>query len=340
MEALELDLAFIWLLLIGFFLLYYAITDGADLGVGILSLFRPAESERKEMMESVGSIWHANQTWLVILGGMLFGAFPRFYSLVLSSLYIPIIVMLFGLIFRGVAFEFYEYSRRKSLWLRSFGIGSLVAALAQGFALGGLLGGLDIRDGRFAGTSWDWFTPYATFAATGVVLGYLMLGSNFLISRTSGDLQARSYRQAAIYGVLTLVVSAGVHLWTTALNPDMAAKWLPFPQPLLALATLLAIIAFCMYFRSLLKKRHVAPFFWNGAIIVLSFTGLSIGLYPHMIPGAVSPALTVQEVAASPKTLKFMLAAIAILLPIILAYTSYSYRVFRGKTIYSDDRQE
>jgi cytochrome bd ubiquinol oxidase subunit II len=334
MEIINGHLTTIWLLLIGFFLLYYALTDGADLGIGMLTLFAGGRQDKNAMMQSIHTIWHGNQTWLVILGGMLFGAFPLFYAIVLSALYIPFILMLFGFIFRGVAFEFYANagSRGKALWLFSFGFGSLVATLGQGFALGGLLGGIAVEADSFAGHTTDWMNWFSVIAAAGVVCGYLMLGAGFLIARTTGSLQQRSYIIARLTAWPTLAVSTAVYFGTSGLHPEMAAKWLAWPPSPLYLFSLLTLAAFAMYFRSLRLQRQLAPLVWNWLIIIFSFTGLSIGLYPGMIPSIGSAALTVEDVAASPTTLRFMLAVISVVLPIVLAYTSYSYWIFRGKT--------
>lgn len=332
MDIIDSNLATIWLVLIGFFLLYYALTDGADLGIGMLTLFTRDREKKEAMMHSIDTIWHGNQTWLVILGGMLFGAFPLFYSIVLSALYIPFILMLFGLIFRGVAFEFHANARWKSVWLVSFGVGSLMATLGQGFALGGLLGGIAVRSDTFAGQPSDWMNWFSVIAAAGVVFGYLMLGADFLIARTIGKLQGWSYRAARLSGGFTLIVSAAVYVGTSVLHKEMAVKWTAWPPSFLYLFALLTIGAFVLYFRSLGLKNHVAPLVWNWLIIIFSFTGLSIGLYPGMIPSIDSAGLTVEDVAASPTTLRFMLVVMAVLLPIILTYTSYSYWIFRGKT--------
>lgn len=322
----------IWLLLIGFFLLYYAITDGANLGVGILSLSASDEMQRHAMMNSIGHTWHASQTWLVILGGMLFGAFPHFYSIFLSALYIPVIIMLVGLIFRGVSFEFHERACNKKFWLYSFGFGSLTVTLAQGFALGGLLGGLDILDNQFAGSVWGWLTPYSVLVAGGLFFGYLMLGANYLIARTTGPLQEKGYRLAWGTGLLTLVLTSGVHIWTALYYPEVSIHWKGRAGLYLSLLLAATCIAFIMFFRSLIKRQQVGPYFWNSFIIILSFSVLSIGLYPNMIPGVRTPAITVQQAAASPLTLKFMLVMTVILLPVIIVYTSYNYWIFRGKT--------
>lgn len=339
MALIESNLPDIWLLLIGFFLLYYAITDGANLGIGILSLLESEERKRRAMMNSIGHTWHASQTWLVILGGMLFGAFPLFYSIVLSALYIPIIIMLVGLIFRGVSFEFHEQAHYKNFWLYLFGVGSLIVSLAQGFALGGLLGGLDILENHFTGSAWEWLTPYSALVAGGLFFGYLMLGANYLIARTSGPLQEKGYRLAWLTGLLTLGLTSGVHIWTALNYPDMTARLKGSTGFYLPLLLTITGIAFIMFFRSLLKRQQVGPYFWNSSIIILSFTALSIGLYPNMIPGVRTPAMTVQDAAASPLTLKFMLIMTVILLPIIIAYTSYNYWIFRGKTYDNGEMQ-
>ncbi|MGW8195150.1 MAG: cytochrome d ubiquinol oxidase subunit II [Desulforhopalus sp.] len=334
MDMINANLATVWLLLVGFFLLYYALTDGADLGIGMLTLLSGDWEEKNEMMQSIHTIWHGNQTWLVILGGILFGAFPLFYSIVLSALYIPFIMMLFGLIFRGVAFEFHANAgaKGKPVWLVSFGVGSLIATLGQGFALGGLLGGIAVEADTFAGHPTDWMNGFSAIAAAGVVCGYLMLGSGFLIARTSGKIQRWSYGTARISAWLTIVFSAGVYVATSVLHPEMAEKWLAWPPSLIYLFSLLTLAAFILYFRSLRLQKTFTPLVWNWLIIIFSFTGLSIGLYPGMIPTVGSAGLTVQEVAASQTTLQFMLVVMVVLLPIILTYTTYSYWIFRGKT--------
>ena len=336
MDAINANLPTIWLFLVGFFLLYYVLTDGADLGIGILTLVTRKPEDKKAMMDSIHTIWHGNQTWIVILGGMLFGAFPLFYSIVLSALYIPFIVMLFGFVFRGVAFEFHENARWKPVWLVSFGVGSLLATLGQGFALGGLLGGISVQADSFAGQPDDWLNGYSFIAAAGVVAGYLMLGAGFLIAKTEGPLQERSFRLAAAAGLATALVSTAVYIATSILHPTMASKWLfrgesAWPSFFLYFFLLLTLGAFVMYFRSLMRKRQLAPLVWNWLVVIFSFTGLSIGLYPAMIPSIEAASLTVEEVAASPTTLRFMLVVTLILLPIILTYTTYSYWIFRGK---------
>ena len=310
----------IWLLLIGFLLLYYAVTDGANLGVGMLSLFSRDERERGLHIGAIQGTWHNAQTWLVLLGGMLFGAFPLFYGLILSALYLPLLAMLVGLIFRGVAMEFREHSPRKAAWGALFGAGSAVAAIGQGAALGGLLSGsLETRGGQFVGSIWAWANPYGLLVCLGVVLGYAMLGANFLILKTEGRLQRLSFRWAWIASTLTLAVSLAVHTWTVLRYPHVADKWSGSPETLrVALFPVLAGITYGLYFLSLWRRRERAPLLWNTLLLVFSFVGLSVGFYPDMIPGLISSPLSIQEAAASPKTLSFMLAVVAILLPVIL----------------------
>jgi cytochrome d ubiquinol oxidase subunit II len=327
----EFSLAVVWLVIIGFFLLYYSVSDGLGLGVGILCLFSRREEDRKVMMESLGYIWHTNQTWLVVVGGMLFGAFPVFYSILFSALYIPAVLMLLGLIFRGISIDFHEHSRSKRLWAVTFGAGSLVAAIAQGFALGGLLAGIHVKDGRFVGGVWDWVSPLAFLVTLGVVIGYLMLGTNYLILKTEGDLQRRSFRLSFVFSVLTFILSIAVYSWMNLLYPHAAHKWISSPAVYyVSVLPFLTGLGFFMVLRSLYKRRETAPLVWNAITVALGFGGLSVSLYPHMMPHVVSP-VTVEQAAASPSTLIFMFVVTGLLLPVILFYTTYTYRVFRGK---------
>ncbi|MCF8031267.1 MAG: cytochrome d ubiquinol oxidase subunit II [Desulfohalobiaceae bacterium] len=322
----------IWLALIAFFLLYYVVTDGSDLGIGIISLFSEREAERGVMMESIGSVWHGHQTWLVLLGGMLFGAFPVFYAVLLSSLYIPMICMLIGLALRGVSFEFRARAESKGIWSRAFGIGSLITAGSQGLALGGLLGGLPIRNGVFSGEIWAWLTPFSVLVAVGVIVGYTMLGANYLIMKTEGDLQDRAYRFSGAAAGITLVLAAAAHTWVTFKYPFTLEKWaLPGYSTALALLLAAAFFGFVFYFRSLVRRKELTPFLFNIAVIVFSFSALSLSFYPNMIPNLSPESISVSEAAASSGTLAFMLVAMAVLLPIILTYTAFVYRTFRGK---------
>ena len=333
METLSLHLPKIWLSIIGFLLLYYVVTDGCDLGLGIISLCSGSDQDRKLLMDVISPVWHGNQTWLVVLGGMLFGAFPPFYSILLSALYLPMLGMIFGFILRGVAFEFRGHSRNKAWWILSFGMGSLISAIAQGFALGGLLGGLRVQNGQFAGGVWDWLNPYAALIAAGVVCGYVMLGAHYAILKTQGRIQQRSFRYAMAASICTLIATIAVHFCTALRYPHVARKWNPIPElSLMPLFAVLAAASFVAVFYSLRKRYESAPLIFNIAIIVFSFTGLSLGFYPDMVPGGLATPVKVMDAAASPKTLFFMLVVTGILLPVIVVYHSYTAAVFGGKT--------
>jgi cytochrome bd ubiquinol oxidase subunit II len=329
MGWLEAHVAQIWFLIIGFFVLYYAVADGLDLGVGMIALFTRDEAKRGIMMASLASIWQDNQTWLVLLGGMLFGAFPLFYSVALSAFYVPITVMLFGLIFRGVAFEFRDHAKNPSLWSLSFGIGSLVMAICQGFTLGGIFYGIPMDGHNFSGTIWSWFHPYSVLFTLGVISGYVMLGANYLILKTDGEIRERSMTHSYAAAIATLLISLAIYVWTIARHPYIARKWLAMPDlAYVAVFPLLALFAFGMYLWSLRRRSERTPLIWNAILVFCSFTGISVGFYPYIIPNMV----TIQNAAvSSTKTLIFMLAVIVILLPLILAYIGYKNWVLRGK---------
>jgi cytochrome d ubiquinol oxidase subunit II len=224
MDALQLFLGNIWFFRVGLMLVLYVVLDGFDLGVGILSLIACDEDRRGVMMSSLGAVWDANETWLVVLGGALFGAFPLVYGIALHALYLPVMMMIFGLIFRGVAFEFHAHARHKSPWGVAFGAGSLVAAICQGLILGAVIGGLSVRDNRFVGGVWDWLQPFPVLAAAGVVCGYALLGATFLIIKTTGQIQQRGYRRARISAWAMLGAAAAVTIWTPVLHEHIASN--------------------------------------------------------------------------------------------------------------------
>jgi cytochrome bd ubiquinol oxidase subunit II len=330
--AFEPHLADLWISIIAFFLLYYAAVDGVDLGVGMLTLINPSAAERDTMMGALLSTWHSNQTWLVIVGGMMFGAFPLFYGLLLSSLYIPVFAMLFGFIIRGVALDYWAEASHKQPWEMAFGLGSLFTSIALGFTLGGLLGGIHVEMGRFAGGMFDWATPFGLWVTLGVILGFLMLGANFLVLKVEGPLQDRGFRYALISGVLTLVASIGTYVLLLLRNPHMRERWTTVPAAYYTLPfPALSLLGFLVLFYCLWKRYEKAPLILNVTVVILSFTGVSLGLYPHMMPNVIGEAITVAKAAAGSQTLIFMLIILAVMLPIILIYTSYEFWVFRGK---------
>jgi len=303
------------------------VLDGFDLGIGVLSLFVREHERRGIMMASLSSVCDANETWLVVLGGALFGAFPMVYAIVLNALYLPIVVMIFALIFRGVAFEFREHSRPR-LWDFAFGIGSLIAALCQGFVLGGLIAGPTAHDGRFAGGPFEWFSPFSVLVAFGVVFGYVLLAATYIIVKTEGVSQKHGIATAWIAGALMLAAAAGVSIWTPILDPVVAEKW--FGNGVITafvIAPIFALFCSAMLARALLRYQEHAPFVWSVGIFLASLIGLASSLYPDLVPRAV----TASEAASDSFTLVFMMLGIGLLIPVMIAYNVYQYFVFRGK---------
>jgi cytochrome d ubiquinol oxidase subunit II len=325
----ETDLAFVWAGLIAFSVLAYVVLDGFDLGVGILFAFVAQEKDRDDMMNSVAPVWDGNETWLVLGGGGLLAVFPLAYAVIMPALYVPIIVMLLGLIFRGVAFEFRWRTRRgQFLWDWAFAGGSTLAAFAQGIALGALVQGIPVKDRGYAGGWWDWLTPFSLLTGLALVVGFALLGATWLVYKTEGPLQDRAYRFALVTGAGTLAAIAAVSLWTPFLSPAFMHRWFAWPQALFTLPVpLLVALAGFVLFRSLQARRELAPFLAALSLFVLSYAGLGISFYPYIVPSSV----TIWEAAAPAESLAFLLAGAAILIPLILAYTAYSYWVFRGK---------
>jgi cytochrome d ubiquinol oxidase subunit II len=336
MDNVHLFLVNVWLAFVGLFLVLYVVLDGFDLGIGVLSLFVREHERRGIMVASLSSVWDANESWLVVLGGALFGAFPLAYGVALNALYLPLITMLFALIFRGVAFEFREHATHRRVWDFAFGGGSLIAALCQGLALGGLIGGPTVSDGRFVGGAFDWLSPFSVLVACGVVFGYVLLGATYLIIKTEGAQQRHSHRPAWIAGALMLAAGAAISVWTPLRYPFVAERW--FGHGLVsafAVPPLFALFCAAMLARALWKGYEHAPFFWSIGIFLASFTGLAASLYPFIIPQAV----TALDAAADSMTLVFMMLGIGLLIPVMLAYNAYQYVVFRGKvtgTLYGD----
>ncbi|MEI6066875.1 MAG: cytochrome d ubiquinol oxidase subunit II [Methylococcaceae bacterium] len=321
-------LANIWFLIIGLMLFLYVILDGFDLGVGILFLFTKDEKQRAIMMKSLESIWDANETWLVLLGGSLFGAFPLVFAIMLQALYIPVMVMLFALIFRGVAFEFRHYARNKAPWNLAFGCSSLLASLAQGIAFGGLISGLGITESNYQGNVWEWFTPFSALVALGVTTGYTLLGAAYLIIKTEGAIQRKSIVQAYIAAILEIILMIMIVILASRFNPYFAARWADKETGnYLDLFVILAVFAFIMLMWALRRGFELRTFFWSVIIFLASFTAVTIGYYPYMIP----VSITLIHAASSSKTLIFMLAGIGLLIPVMLVYSGYQYLVFRGK---------
>jgi cytochrome d ubiquinol oxidase subunit II len=318
----------VWLVFLALFLAFYVVLDGFDLGIGVLSLFVREGERRTLMMASLSTVWDANETWLIVLGGALFGAFPVAYGVVLHALYLPIIVMIFGFAVRGVSFEFRAHANRRRFWDLCFGLGSLVAALCQGFALGALISGTRVTNGGFTGGVFDWFSGFSIIVAIGVVFGYSLLGATYLILKTEGEQQAHAVGMAWVTGALMLAAAAAVSIWTPLRFPFVARKW--FGQGLegyFALPPAIAIFCSIMLARALIMRKEFAPIFWTSGIFLCSLIGLAASFYPYIVPGAV----TAQAAAADSLTLVFMMVGIGMLIPVMIFYNGYQYLIFRGK---------
>ena len=329
MEALDNFLPTVWFVILALFLFLYVMLDGFDLGVGILSLTSSSEERRGLLMTSLGNVWDANETWLVIMGGALFGAFPLAYGTILSALYIPLFTMILGLIFRAVAFEFREHSNRKVFWNVAFGVGSFIAALGQGFALGSVIQGIRVdAAGHFIGSTWDWLTWQSLLVALTLIQGYVLIGSTYLILKTDGELQKTHFRTARLAAWTTLV---GAILITIAVPTfyEQARSRL-FEQPLVyifATIPVLGVLLIYLLLQSLRKEQDSAPFVWTILLFLLTFFGLGLVVFPYIIP----TQITIYQAAAAPSALVFMLTFIGVLIPIMLFYNIYNYVVFRGK---------
>lgn len=325
----ELDLATIWAGLIAFAVLAYVVLDGFDLGVGILFPMFPDARDRDVMTNSIAPVWDGNETWLVLGGGGLMAVFPVVYATVLPALYMPIILMLLGLIFRGVAFEFrFRTKRWRTVWEWGFFGGSVVAALMQGIALGALVQGIEIANRQYAGGWWDWLTPFTVLTGVGVATGYALLGATWLNLKTAGALQEKARRLALIAGAGTVGFIGVVSLWTPFLATVYFERWFAWPTAFFS-AFVPLLVAGCAIglWWGLTRDRHLMPFLAALGLFVLSYAGIGISFYPYIVPGA----LTIEEAAAPDSSLAFLLFGAAFLIPIILAYTGYAYWVFRGK---------
>jgi cytochrome d ubiquinol oxidase subunit II len=318
----------IWAGLIGTAVAMYVILDGFDLGIGILFPFARNESQRDQMMRSIAPFWDGNETWLVLGGGGLWVAFPTAYAIIMPAMYLPVIVMLLALVFRGVAFEFRHVSESKIWWNFAFTFGSLLAAFSQGIILGGLIQGIKVANRQFAGGHFDWATPFSVMCGLALVVGYALLGATFLIMKTEGEVAERARRQAKVLLFVVLGFMALVSLYTPYAFERIANRWFSLPNfyYLWPVPLVTALVAFLLW-RWIGKGREALPFFATITLFLLGYLGLVISSYPYLVP----PSLTVWDTAAAPASQIFMLIGTVFLLPIILGYIVFVYWLFRGK---------
>ncbi|MCW7539409.1 cytochrome d ubiquinol oxidase subunit II [Aquabacterium sp. A7-Y] len=324
-----LDLVPLWAAILALAVFMYVLLDGFDLGVGMLFALRRDGHERDLMVASVAPIWDFNETWLVLGIGGLMAVFPLAFAVVLPALYFPFLVMLLGLLFRGVAFEFREVAGpRRKLWDAGFFWGSLLATLAQGVVLGNFIQGFPVSGRNFAGTSWDWISPFALLTGLGLVAGYALQGATWLVLKTEGALQdwARRIALRCLWGVLAFIALLSV--WTPLAQPRIAERWFSLPNLLyFSPVPLLTVLLAWQLARGLKRGHDLRPFLCSMGLFFLAFTGLVISLWPYIAP----PSITLWDAAAAPKSQAFMLIGTLFLLPVILLYVFWSYWVFRGK---------
>jgi cytochrome d ubiquinol oxidase subunit II len=323
------DLVPIWTLLLALAVFYYVVFDGFDLGVGILYGFLPDPDARALAMSSVAPIWDGNETWLVFGGLGLLAAFPLAFAIIIPAVYFPILIMLLALVFRGVAFEFrFKQPALRTFWDGAFCGGSAVATFAQGVVLGTFIQGFKVDGRQFAGTSFDWVTPFALLSGVALLFGYALLGAGWLVLKSEGGLQqwARRAGRVALIGVAVAIL--GVSIWTPLAEPDIARRWFSWPDiGFLAPVPIVTAALAAAEWYTLGRRHEMLPFLAAIGLFVMSFLGLAISLWPMVVPYR----YTLWQAASAPATQAFLLIGTLFLLPIVLMYTAWSYWVFRGK---------
>ncbi|MEM8827387.1 MAG: cytochrome d ubiquinol oxidase subunit II, partial [Pseudomonadota bacterium] len=323
------DLTTIWAFIIAGAVFAYVVMDGFDLGIGILFPVFDVGEERDQAMNAIAPVWDGNETWLVLGGGGLFAAFPLAYAVILPALYPPVIAMLLGLVFRGVAFEYrWRDPDHRAFWDAAFTGGSLVAAMAQGIILGALLTGIDVEGRAYAGGWWDWLSPFSLLTGLSVVAGYALLGATFLIYKVEGRAQDHAKRLAWRAFWITLAAIGAVSVATLLLDTRYVEKWLTMPAILFTaqVPLLVCILAFA-FWRAMRRNSELTPFLLALALFLVTFAGLGISMWPDIVPGAIS----LTDAAAPAKSQIFMLIGAGLMMPVIIGYTAYAYWVFRGK---------
>jgi len=332
----QMGIAEVWYWVLALLLWLYIFTDGFDLGVGILCLAEPDEERRGLMAESIEGVWHANQTWLVILGGVLFGAFPLVYGTVLAALYLPAGLLLFALMARGIGLEYRAEADNKRPWTLLFGWGSVAVALAHGFLLGGILQGMHFDGLAYAGGPYDWFSPFTVLVAVALLCLYAMFGAAWLVFKTDGELRDAARMWGVRYGsaaVAMLVLVIGYIALFGDLGHLVGRPGQGGLSPGFILLIVAAVLNSALYFRALGKGWDRRPLVYCAVMLAFLFAAFGGSLFPVVVP----PGLTAAQAAAPPRMLRIMLAVIGGLLPVVLFYNAYQYRVFGGKAVPGDE---
>ncbi|MFP3943530.1 MAG: cytochrome d ubiquinol oxidase subunit II [Alphaproteobacteria bacterium] len=324
-------LVIVWAVLLALAVTMYVLLDGFDLGIGILFPFAKSDEHRDIMMQSVAPIWDGNETWLILGGGGLFVVFPLAYALLMPALYLLILFMLIMLVFRGVAFEFrFKARTSRFLWDWSFALGSSLATFAQGMVLGAFIQGFDVdlQQRSFVGGPFDWFSPFSLFTGVSLMAGYAALGAGWLIMKTEGDLQQWARKLMLPLAGAMLVLIGAVSLWTPLLSEEIFRRWFSWENLAWLWPVPLAVVICAGGLAWAVRTgRELLPFLFTMGLFLLSFIGLGVSLWPYIVPLDV----TIWDAAAPPASLIFFLVGAAVLLPVVLGYTAYTYWVFRGK---------
>ena len=327
----SIDLSIIWFVIIVFATLMYIVMDGFDLGIGILFPFTRSPQDRDLMVNSVAPVWDGNETWLVLGGAGLFGAFPLAYAVIIDALTIPLTLMLVGLIFRGVAFEFRFNATpsHRPFWDKAFMCGSILATFCQGIVVGAVINGFEVTGRTYSGGPFSWLTPFTLFCGVGLVVAYALLGATWLVMKSESTLQNTMRRTARGLLLTLLAIIAAISLWTPLVHSQIAERWFSLPNLYYLLPVpLLVIIASALLWRHLGRDAsHVQPFILTRVLRFLGFSGLGLSIWPAIIP----PSITLWQAAAPEQSQEFMLIGALFIIPVILVYTFWSYYVFRGK---------
>jgi len=316
-----------WVSLLAISILIYLLLDGFDLGVGILFGLTKNAANRNQMLSAVAPVWDGNETWLVVSGVILYGAFSVVYATLLSAFYFPLIVMLLGLILRGVAFEFRnKIQRLRWIWDLSFASGSLVATFMQGVTVGALVEGLQFTNGQYSGGMFGWFTAFSVLCGVGLCLGYSLLGACWLVRKCEGEVRDVARRQIPVLAIGVLAFLALVFIHALAIHLPILHRWID--RPYLFVFPAIGAVAAIVLAASILRHNDYWPFYMVATIFVSAFGTLAFSFWPYMIPFVI----TIDDAAAPHSTLAFMFWGEGLFVfPLMLLYMAIGYRVFGGK---------
>jgi cytochrome bd ubiquinol oxidase subunit II len=316
-----------WVSLLAISVLLYLLLDGFDLGVGMLLGTTNSEDNRRAMLNTIAPVWDGNETWLVVTGVILWGAFPVVYATLVSAFYIPVIVMLLGLIVRGVSFEFRNKALgTRWLWDSCFILGSLAASFMQGVMVGAMVQGLQFTNGQYSGGMFGWFSDFSVLCGAGLCLGYTLLGACWLVHKSESEVRDVARRQIPILAAAVLAFLVVVFIHALSNNLPIMHRWID--RPYLFVFPAIGAGAAIVLASSILHHNDYWPFYMVSLMFAAAFGTLALSFWPYMIPFVI----TIEGGAAPPSTLAFMFWGEGLwVFPLMLLYTAVGYRIFRGK---------